>query len=403
MFKWDSYSDQPYPIRDKKYRKEIGKKALFDIVKVSLISLFMLPLIALRFIFELLKRREPTSVDIFGMGITNGCSKELVDELGVKKLLLRVPLSDIDNLDSYKSCIDKFKKDYKIVVNILQDRDHIEDNNLLKNSIDLIFSTLDIDLYQVGNAINRKKWAFFTMDEYMRFYKTVEEIRDKRYPHIKLIGSSVIDFEYHYTIRTLFNLYPIKYDKFSSLLYVDRRGDPQNSQMGLDLIKKIKLLFSIVSISSKSSNKIVITETNWPISKTAPYAPTSERECVNLDDYALFMVKYHLLSIATSLIDTIYWHQLIAPGYGLIDNREGIKKYPSFYAYKTMVKLLSGALLKEYKLNKKDAYFYFQKEKKSIKIYWSDRDLEFQKGLDLYGKEFKKGDFIYIVDFDIDS
>jgi len=51
--------------------------------------------------------------------------------------------------------------------------------------------------------------------------------------------------------------------------------------MGLDLVSKIHLLFALATLSPKSTNDIYITETNWPISNTAPYAPTSEKECVS--------------------------------------------------------------------------------------------------------------------------
>jgi hypothetical protein len=96
--------------------------------------------------------------------------------------------------------------------------------------------------------------------------------------------------------------------------------------MGFSLIGKIKLLNALLSLSPKTANELIITETNWPIKNTAPYAPTSEHECVSEEDYAAFMVRYHLLAFASQRVSSVYWHQLIAPGYGLIDNREGIRK-----------------------------------------------------------------------------
>ena len=72
-------------------------------------------------------------------------------------------------------------------------------------------------------------------------------------------------------------------------------------------------------------------ETNWPITGTAPYAPTSETECVSEEEYADFMVRYHLLAFASQHASSVYWHQLIAPGYGLIDNRDGIRNRITSY------------------------------------------------------------------------
>ena len=53
------------------------------------------------------------------------------------------------------------------------------------------------------------------------------------------------------------------------------------------------MLFSLVKMSPKTlSDDIYITEVNWPISNTAPYAPTSEKECVSYDDYTKYMLDY---------------------------------------------------------------------------------------------------------------
>jgi hypothetical protein len=167
----------------------------------------------------------------------------------------------------------------------------------------------------------------------------IQEIRNDKFPHLKLIGSSVIDFEYHYTIRTLFNFFNIKYDKFSSLLYVDRRGAPDNTQMGIfDTKNKINMLYVLTKLSPKTNSNIYITEANWPLSHTAPYAPTSELECVSEEDYSKYMLAYHEIACKTGKIERIYWHQLIAAGYGLVDDRDGkIRKRPAFEGYKRMI------------------------------------------------------------------
>ncbi len=399
MFEWDKFSDQPYPIRDKKLKKEIYKKTIFDTLKMLIINIILFPIILIRFLMALFEKKEVDTKNFFAMGISLDCDITLVKELDVQDILIRLPLSDIENISKYKIFIEQFKE-YNILINILQDRRHIENKELLKSSITTIFKTLDTKEYQIGNAINRKKWAFFTMDEYMSFYKIVQDIRDTEFKDIKLAGSSVIDFEYHFSIRTLFNFYKIHYDSFSTLLYVDRRGSPENSQMGLDLIKKIKLLFAMVSLSPKSDNKIIITETNWPISNTAPYAPTSEKECVDLETYALYMVQYYLLTLTTGMVDRVYWHQLIASGYGLIDNREGLKKYPAFEAFKTMVRLLKDARLVEFNFKDEIKYMRFEKDE-IIEVFWSeDRTLKKQSSatmITLYGEKYSHENFMYVI------
>jgi len=49
-------------------------------------------------------------------------------------------------------------------------------------------------------------------------------------------------------------------------------------------------------------------------------------------------MEYFKIAKESKKIKRVYWHQLIAPGYGLVDNRDGkIVKYPQFYAFKKML------------------------------------------------------------------
>jgi len=340
-FVWDRYSNQPYPIKNRAYKKAMRKKNAFSYILLLLTNLIFFPIALMAMPF--LKGQKPNVKEFFGMGVDLDKGKEqvgLINELGVKHLLIRMPLWQIDRVDEYVEFAKSFGGDKEILINILQDREHIEDKELLLKDIDTIFAKFSpfVKEFQIGNAINRTKWGFFSMDEYLKWFEQIQTLRDAKYPQIKLIGSSVIDFEYHYTIRTLFNFYKVKYDKFSSLLYVDRRGAPQNKQYGFfDTLKKIDLLYSMVYLSSKSNNQIYITEVNWPLSNTAPYAPTSEKECVSQENYAKFMQDYYKITLNSSKINRVYWHELIAPGYGLVDDRDGIRKMPSFYVYKKML------------------------------------------------------------------
>ncbi len=212
------------------------------------------------------------------------------------------------------------------------------------------------------------------MDEYLHFYQVAYQLKKQKYPELTFLSSSIIDFEFYFTIRTLFNFHKIYFDECSSLLYVDRRGAPENPQMGLDLTKKLHFLQILVRLSPKTGNDIVVTETNWPISNTAPYAPTSEKECVSLDDHASFLVRYYLLALGSGVVKNVYWHQLIAPGYGLIDNRDGkLIKYPAFYAFKTMYLLLSNAEFVSLKVTGElyQAFFKYLSKEQMIEVCWA--------------------------------
>ncbi|NOR56200.1 MAG: hypothetical protein GQ531_08320 [Sulfurovum sp.] len=341
-FIWDQYSDQPYPIKDKIYKKNMRIKHFWDYFPLLLSNIIFFPLSIL--LMPWYRGQKVSENNFYGMGVDldkGEAQKGLIEELGVKHLLVRFPLWEIDRIEEYVAFAKSFGKDKIILLNILQDREHIENSMLLKKDIETVFEKFSpfVSEYQIGNAINRTKWGFFSMKEYLYWYQIIQKIRDDNYPKLKLIGSSVIDFEYHYTIRTLFNFFSLKYDRFSSLLYVDRRGSPDNTQMGIFNTKnKISMLYTLTKLSPKTTSDIYITEVNWPLSNTAPYAPTSEVECVSESDYSSFMLRYLETAKESGKIQRVYWHQLIAPGYGLVDNREGkLRKTEAFEAFKNQV------------------------------------------------------------------
>ncbi len=394
-FVWDNHSDQPYILKDKEYKKRMRNKHKADWVSLIFKNLFLFPLgILLSRVFK------PQKIEIknfFAMSVNldkGEKQKELIDELGCKNILIRVPLSDIQNLQDYVTFAKEFKG-CKILINILQDREHIEDKVLLRTDIEKIFKSFKgiSEEFQVGNAINRTKWGFFSVQEYLDFYLIVHNIKEESFKEYKLLGPSVIDFEYHYAIRALFSKMPVYFDKVAALLYVDRRGAPENTQMmTFDTTKKIDFLYSLASLAKMSSNKLVITEVNWPLSNTAPYAPTSEKECVDEETYARYMLRYYLLALGTQKVETVYWHQLIASGYGLIDARKGLRKRPAFEVFKIMLQFLQESTFCEYK-KAGDLYILQFKDKKDKKfdVLWTTgREIPLEDAKEVYDMFGKK-------------
>ncbi len=397
-FIWDSYSDQPAQLKEKNYKKKMRQKEFFSLLKTFLIASVILPFSVLMTPF--VKRKKIDSQTFFCMGVDYQREPQetqmLLDELGVTRILLRFKLWEMQTLEDLKSFAEK-NQDKKITLKILQDREHIEDLQLLKKDLETIFEELHhlIDLFEIGSTINRAKWGFFSVDEYNRFFQCAYELKKDKFSDIQLMGNGVIDFEYHFSAHTLFNFYKYKYDAIAALLYVDRRGAPENAQMGFSLSDKIALLSTMVWLSPKTKQKLHITETNWPISNTAPYAPTSEHECVSEKLYADYMLRYYLLAFASQQVDSVSWHQLIAPGYGLIDNREGIKKRSAFEVYKFMYQNLHNAQF--LRLDIKRGYYVLQclRNSQLLQIHWSLKEttLKNEEYFDVYtmdGKALKE-------------
>jgi hypothetical protein len=71
-------------------------------------------------------------------------------------------------------------------------------------------------------------------------------------------------------------------------------------------------------------------------------------------------------------VKNVYWHQLIAAGYGLIDNREQkLIKYPAYYAYKTLLVYLQDMQFVGMQQKKNLYQMRFKNEQQHIEIYWA--------------------------------
>ncbi|NQY93135.1 MAG: hypothetical protein HRT43_03115, partial [Campylobacteraceae bacterium] len=208
------------------------KHKVIDFFPLLSVNAFFLPISII--MGAAFKSKKENFDNFFGMNINldKGLEQiELIKELNCDDLLIRVPLSDIKNIEQYKEFCEPFKGK-NITINILQDREHIEDTSLLKKDIRLIFSTFKgiCTSYQIGNAVNHSKWGFFSMKEYLAFYTTVQTIRNEKFPNYILIGPGVKGVEMKYNVRALFNSVKIKFDKVSSLMYVDSQGIPEQSK-----------------------------------------------------------------------------------------------------------------------------------------------------------------------------
>jgi hypothetical protein len=73
-------------------------------------------------------------------------------------------------------------------------------------------------------------------------------------------------------------------------------------------------------------------------------------------------------------VERIYWWQLIAPGYGLIDSRpEPWRKRPGFFALKTMAAFLEGSRFVGKTEDRAAEIFLFQKGGDDFAVCWTKR------------------------------
>lgn len=384
LHKWDPRSDQPSRIRDRRAKLKIRMGSLPAHLKMLLTGILVVPRVLWRYVRTDFPDHIPAS-DIFGIGVNIDRVPDqlpaLVRELGIDRLLVRVHIGSIDRLEEYRDFLASLAP-ARITVSILQDRAHVEAPEDSERHVRAIFNHLGplAENFKIGNAVNRTKWGFYSLDEYLEFYQRVQKLRDNEFPDIRLMGGSVIDFEMLPILRVLFSGHGCRFDKVASQLYVDRRGAPEGRQMGhFDLRHKIRMIAAALHCSRHPGRRLIISETNWPLEGKGRYAPASGDCCVSESLYTDYMVRYYLLALSTGLVETVYWHQLVAEGYGLVKPEvDRVHRRDAFQALKTLVRMLKNSVFASYH-TREQGYHEMTFERKGLpfSVIWAERPVAF--------------------------
>ena len=341
---WDPYSCQPYKLRDSN-KPRMSASNLWEYGKIATTALILSPVVATR--YALLEKKPKVPVEqMAGLSINadpewQTAHVEMVEDIGVKNLLIRIPSWDTGNLDQYVKYMSQFP-DCEFVVNILQNRDSVDNHSQWKTQIKTIFEEISplSTTFKIGNAFNRSKWGCRHSGEAIKLLEIADKVRKAEFPDLFLLGSSIIDFEPLVTLRTLFNFSDYYYDGCASLMYINRRGSAFGKQYGFfDLEKKLKLTKAMLGLSNNTNDRLWVTETNWPLLDTKPYTPNSghPRSTVDEQTQAEYLTQYFTIASMTGWVERTYWWQLINPGYGLVDHRSGkLRKMPSYFAFKAL-------------------------------------------------------------------
>jgi len=346
---WDPYSNQPHKLSGRS-KPRLSVANLREYAAVAGTALALSPAIAWRYAAARPAPCEIPAQRFAGLSLSPDerlapAIEEMVDELGVEELLIRVPSWDRERIDAAGEFAERFAQ-RRLMFSILQCRDSVAQPRHWAEALDRIFSRFKhlSATFQIGNAVNRTKWGCANSGEYLGLLETAERVR-ARHEGVALVGSSVIDFEPLVALRTLANRRRYRLDAVSALLYVNRRGSPFQRQYGVfDLHNKLRLLHAIVATGSRNAPRLWITEFNWPLLDTRPYTPNSGHPSRTVDEptQARYLTEYYRIAWRCGWVEKAYWWELINPGYGLVDHRGGgLRKMPSYYAFKA---LLEGGL-----------------------------------------------------------
>jgi len=349
-FDWNEFADQPHNVAPRGQRLKHHVRRAGGYATVLAWNAWKLGPVWLRYrrLRKQMHRRQSEFKKAFGCAVSpvDGREKEILSllaETGVRQTLVRVPSWEKRGLERMERFFRLLRGEgFDVLAALLQNRDDVLNPAGWRDFLAEAFTRLGpwCSAFEVGHAWNRTKWGVWDYGEYLDLAAPAFGLAAPR--GLKLVGPAVIDFEFH--------LYPpilavLPFDTVSSLLYVDRVGAPENGQAGWTAADKVALLKAFVELSTPRRNPLWITEVNWPLQGTGLYSPASGRPNVTEEEQADFLVRYHILCLAGGYIDRIYWWQLIAPGYGLVDSRgDALRRRPAFLAYRTMTEQLEGSV-----------------------------------------------------------
>lgn len=252
-----------------------------------------------------------------------------------------------------------------VALALVQDRAAIRSP---KSWREMVFSVVEkthafTEFYEVGHATNRGKWGVWDFRDYTEKLLPAAIEAKRAFPQIKLTGPACIDFDLH-SLPAILSCVPAgTFSSLSQHLYVDRRGAPENFQGKFDLVEKCALHRAFAKIYGFSDEKIIVSETNWPLLgagvwgpvdspaeargpwETRPAAPwSSEPPRVSEADAAKFGVRYWLLAVASGHVSRVYWWRLVHRGFGLVDDSDPKNPRPlaAFFAFQKMLSALAG-------------------------------------------------------------
>ena len=274
----------------------------------------------------------------------------LLGELGVRHALLRLHPWEEEHAAEEALARALAARGVELTFALPQNRELVRDPARWRRAVERLAAAFTPygRRFQIGQAINRSKWGIWTLGEYAGLAAAAADVL-RRHPGVELLGPAVIDFEHHATAAVLNRQgLGVRFDAVSALLYVDRRGAPENAQAGFDLVRKIVLLKAIADTARHSAGRCWITEFNWPL-REGPHSPAGRDVAVDEETHADYLARYYLLALGTGLVERAFWWQLAARGYGLVDPADPAspRRRPAFFALKTLLRELDGARLEQ--------------------------------------------------------
>ena len=289
---------------------------------------------------------------------------EFLTELGVLPVLVRFYFHESrEQIEFIKQCvIDLHGAGYPVSIALIQNRQAVQGPDRWSIFCQEILRDIHayIELAEIGHASNRVKWGCWNSGDYATLAEVIPALR-AAYPKVKFTGPAGIDFEYQRVLGTLEAVSnTVQFDALSHHLYVDRRGAPENEQAGFCTWKKCALARAIAAVHPRTADQLIISEVNWPLLDTGVYSPVGSPylfpgqqvtgPSVDEETYARYMIRYFLQTICSGMVERVYWWNLAAHGFGLIDDNDPTnwRPRPGFYALKNWLTVMDDSIFTGY-------------------------------------------------------
>lgn len=221
---------------------------------------------------------------------------------------------------------------------------------------------------EIGNTINRKKWAGYTMPGFLSAWEIAYRLAKSR--NLQVIGPNIQDFEPLYNVAVLNTLAQAQQlpDMQSNNLFVERVIQPELNDFRIlkyrwtrclryNLIKKARLLQKIGA--ERGVPALVSSVAFWAIYRIQRQLPDGAQK------QADYLTRYFTLLAASGAVQHANWGAMICQREGLIDDGlpdaaypalervayyaaadgmlDDYRAQPSFLAFKTIRYWLNGA------------------------------------------------------------
>lgn len=320
--------------------------------------------------------------DFFGVCVASNDNIEVdhyiigqLETLGINHVRIDFTYNDVDNFNA-RLLETLITKGFNVTLHLFPPADiaaHMSDPTEQAGWRSFLVTTLnrygaEVAQVEIGNTINRKRWAGYTLHSFLIAWKIAhEEVKSRG---IQLLGPNIQDFEpiYNIGIFKILATEGLLPDTHTDNLFVERVSEPErfdhrilkyqwSTLLKYNLVKKARILQKIgldFGVNQTSSSAAF-----WAIYRIGRMLANSKQK------QADYLTRYFTLLAASGALHQANWGALICNREGLIDDgltdaeypaleriahyqsTDGVlneyERYPSFYAMQSLINHLSNA------------------------------------------------------------